>query len=156
MTHQRPSNFRAFLVILSDGAPRVRRMGWPAWCTLSSYAGWCSRSDAVPDSGLYNSRHTYTALEAELRNNARNRVYKKIHFPKELERVLALEADLEFYFGEDWRTEDEVLAPPSACTKEYGRLRHDSSHDPAHDSPHDSSHDPPHDSSHPGVRRPRP
>ena len=115
-------------------APHVRRMDESCipCLVLTLIVCWdvlalrcCAQFGASPPHPFFPPfRHTYTALETELRNNAQNRVYKRLHFPKELERVVALEADLEFYFGEDWRTEDEVVAPPSACTQEYGDFDH--------------------------------
>lgn len=45
--------------------------------------------------------------------------YGSLHFPAELERKDALEADLAYFFGDDWREDEAVAAGPSACTQEY-------------------------------------
>jgi len=63
--------------------------------------------------------HTYSALEDELRKNADQPVYSSLHFPAELDRKDALEADLAYFFGEDWRDDADVKAGPSECTQEY-------------------------------------
>ena len=58
----------------------------------------------------------YSALEKQLRDNCDNPVYRRLHFPNELERVQALEEDLEYYYGPGWR---ESIGAPTPCTKEY-------------------------------------
>ena len=73
------------------------------------------------DLELYKSMTTslwyvYSALEEQLRANADNEVYRRLHFPDELERVASLEEDLAYYYGEKWRDE---IPPMTTCTKEY-------------------------------------
>jgi heme oxygenase len=63
--------------------------------------------------------HTYRALEAELRAHTAHSLCAPLHFPRELERTAALEADLAYFFGEEWRTHAAVVAPPSPATAEY-------------------------------------
>ncbi|MEO1447603.1 MAG: biliverdin-producing heme oxygenase, partial [Cyanobacteria bacterium J06635_11] len=46
----------------------------------------------------------YSALEDEMLNYADHPVVGAVHFPR-LERTMALEKDLEFYFGAHWRSE---------------------------------------------------
>jgi heme oxygenase len=70
--------------------------------------------------GLY---HVYTALEARLEQEALAKprgeggIVAPIFFPWELNRVAALEDDLEHWLGAEWRTAPEM--EPSPCTKEY-------------------------------------
>jgi len=75
--------------------------------------------------------HTYTALEEELRRHKNHPTYSKLHFPRELERVAALEEDLAYYYGPSWRTLPEITAPPSPCTQDYiDRIKYVGDHDP--------------------------
>jgi heme oxygenase len=65
----------------------------------------------------------YTALEARLEQEALAKprgeggIVAPIFFPWELNRVAALEDDLEHWLGAEWRTAPEM--EPSPCTKEY-------------------------------------
>lgn len=62
----------------------------------------------------------YQALEEELDRNCNHPGVAPIYFPTELARLEAIEKDLEFFFGHDWR--EKVIVP--AATKRYcHRLR---------------------------------
>ncbi len=61
----------------------------------------------------------YSAMEDEMERHKQHPVVSKIYFP-ELHRKAALEQDLAFYFGANWR--DQVT--PSPATQEYvARIR---------------------------------
>lgn len=45
----------------------------------------------------------YEAMEEEMEKNADNEVLETIHFPAELNRLEAIDEDLKFYYGDDWR-----------------------------------------------------
>ncbi|KAL6072115.1 Heme oxygenase 2 [Balamuthia mandrillaris] len=76
----------------------------------------------------------YEAMEAALakhsdpqQSDLYNAAVARIHFPKELSRLEALEEDLEFYYGQNWR----AIISPSPVTQEYAaRLKHCSSEKP--------------------------
>lgn len=62
----------------------------------------------------------YTALEEEMDRNSSHPAVAPIYFPQELDRTEALESDLEFFLGPQWRS--EVIVP--AATLRYAqRLR---------------------------------
>ncbi|KAJ8345116.1 hypothetical protein SKAU_G00293090 [Synaphobranchus kaupii] len=62
----------------------------------------------------------YTALEEELDRNSSHPGVAPIYFPQELARQEALENDLEFLLGQDWK---EKLTVPSSTHKYAQRLR---------------------------------
>ncbi|CAH2329487.1 heme oxygenase 1 [Pelobates cultripes] len=63
----------------------------------------------------------YEALEAEIERNKDNPVFSPIYFPLELHRKDALEQDLEYFYGPQWRK--KIPCPQS--TKNYvTRLHH--------------------------------
>ncbi|XP_061079501.1 heme oxygenase 1a [Conger conger] len=62
----------------------------------------------------------YRALEEELDRNASHPGVAPIYFPQELARREALESDLEFLLGQDWK---EKIAVPAAAHKYVQRLR---------------------------------
>lgn len=62
----------------------------------------------------------YQALEEELDRNSNHPGVAPIYFPAELARLEAIEKDLEFFFGQEWR--EKIVVP--AATKRYcHRLR---------------------------------
>lgn len=62
----------------------------------------------------------YQALEEELDRNSDHPGVAPIYFPAELARLEAIEKDLEFFFGQEWR--EKIVVP--AATKRYcHRLR---------------------------------
>lgn len=62
----------------------------------------------------------YKALEEELDRNSSHPAVAPIYFPQELARLETLEADLEHFFGSDWKK--KVIVP--AATQRYEqRLR---------------------------------
>lgn len=62
----------------------------------------------------------YQALEEELDRNSDHPGVAPIYFPAELARVEAIEKDLEYFYGQDWR--EKIVVP--AATKRYcHRLR---------------------------------
>ncbi|MBN3309491.1 HMOX oxygenase, partial [Amia calva] len=63
----------------------------------------------------------YTALEEELDRNASHPSVAPVHFPAELSRVAALEADLQYHLGPGWR--ERVAKPPAAALRYAQRLR---------------------------------
>jgi len=61
----------------------------------------------------------YTAMEEELERHRQHPVVSKVYFP-ELHRKAALEADLDYYFGANWR---EQVAPTAAGQAYVDRIR---------------------------------
>ncbi|KAM8772907.1 heme oxygenase [Acanthopagrus schlegelii] len=62
----------------------------------------------------------YLALEEELDRNSSHPGVAPIYFPAELARLEAIEKDLEYFYGQDWR--EKIVVP--AATKRYcHRLR---------------------------------
>lgn len=61
----------------------------------------------------------YTAMEEELERHRQHPVVSKVYFP-ELHRKAALEADLDYYFGANWR---EQVAPTVAGQAYVDRIR---------------------------------
>uniref|UniRef100_A0A8C6TEU5 Heme oxygenase n=1 Tax=Neogobius melanostomus TaxID=47308 RepID=A0A8C6TEU5_9GOBI len=62
----------------------------------------------------------YTALEEEMDRNSSHPAVAPIYFPQELDRTEALESDLEFFLGPQWRS--KIIFP--AATHRYAqRLR---------------------------------
>ncbi|XP_073324405.1 heme oxygenase-like [Pagrus major] len=62
----------------------------------------------------------YQALEEELDRNSNHPGVAPIYFPAELARLEAIEKDLEYFYGQDWR--EKIVVP--AATKRYcHRLR---------------------------------
>ncbi|XP_053577355.1 heme oxygenase 1 [Bombina bombina] len=57
----------------------------------------------------------YDALEEEIERNKENPVYSPVYFPLELHRKEALEQDLKYFYGLQWR--ERILCPKS--TKDY-------------------------------------
>lgn len=57
----------------------------------------------------------YLALEEEMDRNCDHPSVAPIYFPAELARLAAIEKDLEFFFGQDWR--EKVVVP--AATRRY-------------------------------------
>lgn len=57
----------------------------------------------------------YLALEEEMDRNCDHPSVAPIYFPAELARLAAIEEDLEFFFGQDWRK--KIVVP--AATKRY-------------------------------------
>lgn len=68
----------------------------------------------------------YSALEEELTKHRDHEVLKNLFFP-ELWRKSSLEADLEYYYGADWRSQ---VTPSPACAKYLQRLQEVSTQDP--------------------------
>ncbi|KFU95742.1 Heme oxygenase 1, partial [Chaetura pelagica] len=63
----------------------------------------------------------YSALEEEIERNKNNPVYAPVYFPAELHRKAALEEDLEYFYGSNWR---EEIPCPEATQKYVERLHH--------------------------------
>ena len=61
----------------------------------------------------------YAAMEEEMENHKQHPVVSKIYFP-ELHRKAALEQDLHYYFGSNWR---EQVAPSVATQQYVNRIR---------------------------------
>ncbi|KAM6293825.1 heme oxygenase 1 [Porphyrio hochstetteri] len=61
----------------------------------------------------------YSALEEEIECNKDNPVYASVYFPGELHRKAALEKDLEYFYGSNWR---EEIPCPEATQKYVARL----------------------------------
>ncbi|XP_076584987.1 heme oxygenase-like [Chaetodon auriga] len=62
----------------------------------------------------------YQALEEELERNCNHPGVAPIYFPAELARLEAIEKDLEYFYGQDWR---EKIAVPAATKRYSHRLR---------------------------------
>ncbi|MEM9217215.1 MAG: biliverdin-producing heme oxygenase [Cyanobacteria bacterium P01_F01_bin.150] len=67
---------------------------------------------------LANLYFVYVALESEMRHYQDNPVVGLMYFPQ-VERVAALEQDLAFYYGDDWRERvtPEMRSTPYRLTK---------------------------------------
>ncbi|NXA40838.1 HMOX1 oxygenase, partial [Eudromia elegans] len=63
----------------------------------------------------------YSALEEEIEHNKNNPVYAPVYFPAELHRKAALEKDLEYFYGSNWR---EEIPCPEATQKYVERLHY--------------------------------
>ncbi|XP_074682618.1 heme oxygenase 1 [Strix aluco] len=63
----------------------------------------------------------YSALEEESERNKDNPVYAPVYFPAELHRKAALEQDLEYFYGRNWK---EEIACPQATQKYVERLHY--------------------------------
>ncbi|NWX83744.1 HMOX1 oxygenase, partial [Nothoprocta ornata] len=63
----------------------------------------------------------YSALEEEIEHNKNNPVYAPVYFPAELHRKAALEKDLEYFYGSNWR---EEIPCPEATQKYVDRLHY--------------------------------
>ncbi|KFP77220.1 Heme oxygenase 1 [Acanthisitta chloris] len=62
----------------------------------------------------------YSALEEEIERNKNNPVYAPVYFPTELHRKAALEKDLEYFYGSNWR--EEIPCPEA--TRKYAERLH--------------------------------
>ncbi|NXA47717.1 HMOX1 oxygenase, partial [Nothocercus julius] len=63
----------------------------------------------------------YSALEEEIEHNKNNPVYAPVYFPSELHRKAALEKDLEYFYGSNWK---EEIPCPEATQKYVERLHY--------------------------------
>ncbi|KFV44978.1 Heme oxygenase 1, partial [Gavia stellata] len=63
----------------------------------------------------------YSALEEEIERNKDNPVYAPVYFPAELHRKGALEKDLEYFYGSNWK---EEIPCPEATQKYVERLHY--------------------------------
>tara|TARA_B000000557_G_scaffold215900_1_gene182664 strand:- start:1737 stop:2420 length:684 start_codon:yes stop_codon:yes gene_type:complete len=68
----------------------------------------------------------YKALEEEVYGLRTHSVVGNLYFP-ELERLIALEKDLQYYYGLDWRTKIE---PSQSCKRYVARIREVAEDDP--------------------------
>ena len=62
--------------------------------------------------------HVYRALEGKLDDFRDHALIKPIYFLVELRRLPSLERDMEFWFGEKWKS-DIAVAKMTPCTREY-------------------------------------
>ncbi|XP_010158761.1 PREDICTED: heme oxygenase 1 isoform X1 [Eurypyga helias] len=63
----------------------------------------------------------YSALEEEIERNKNKPVYAPVYFPAELHRKAALEKDLEYFYGSNWRKD---IPCPEATQKYVERLHY--------------------------------
>lgn len=56
----------------------------------------------------------YKAIEETAEQNKEHETFGVTHFPTELNRVGAIEKDLEYYYGANWKEEVKSLAPTTA------------------------------------------
>lgn len=71
--------------------------------------------------------YVYSALEDEIERNKDHLMFAAVYFPSELNRAEALEKDLEYLYGSDWRNQISC----SAATRPYvERIRHVGQHEP--------------------------
>lgn len=68
----------------------------------------------------------YTAMEEEMDRHKNHPILSKLYFP-ELNRKSAIEQDLLFYYGSNWR---EEVQPSEAAQAYVARIREISEHDP--------------------------
>lgn len=69
----------------------------------------------------------YDALEEEIERNKNHPGYAPVYFPAELHRKAALERDLEYFYGPQWRQE---IPCPKATRKYVDRLHYVGQHEP--------------------------
>ncbi|NXC06995.1 HMOX1 oxygenase, partial [Orthonyx spaldingii] len=69
----------------------------------------------------------YSALEEEIERNKNNPVYAPVYFPAELHRKAALEEDLKYFYGRNWR---EEIPCPEATRKYVERLHYVGKNEP--------------------------
>ncbi|NXX71620.1 HMOX1 oxygenase, partial [Spizella passerina] len=69
----------------------------------------------------------YSALEEEIERNKNNPVYAPLYFPTELHRKAALEEDLKYFYGRNWR---EEIPCPEATQKYVERLHYIGKNEP--------------------------
>ncbi|XP_078515315.1 heme oxygenase 1-like [Lissotriton helveticus] len=69
----------------------------------------------------------YNALEEEIERNKNHPGYAPVYFPVELHRKAALERDLEYFYGPQWRQE---IPCPKATRKYVDRLHQVGQHEP--------------------------
>ncbi|XP_078515314.1 heme oxygenase 1-like [Lissotriton helveticus] len=69
----------------------------------------------------------YDALEEEIERNKTHPGYAPVYFPDELHRKAALERDLEYLFGPQWRQE---IPCPKATRKYVDRIHYVGQHEP--------------------------
>ncbi|XP_005421861.1 heme oxygenase 1 isoform X1 [Geospiza fortis] len=69
----------------------------------------------------------YSALEEEIERNKNNPVYAPLYFPAELHRKAALEEDLKYFYGRNWR---EEIPCPEATQKYVERLHYIGKNEP--------------------------
>ncbi len=85
---------------------------------------------------LGNLYYVYSELEAEIERHKDNPFLSAIYFP-ELNRKAALEKDMEFYYGKDWRylpkspSASTQLKPSSATENYIARIQEISASEPA-------------------------
>merc|ERR1712226_185246 len=68
--------------------------------------------------------HLYQALEEELDANATHPCVQPIYHPRELKRSGLLEADMSYWWGDDWRSNSSATEM-SLATSEYVQHIHD-------------------------------
>lgn len=73
-----------------------------------------------------NLYYVYSAIEEEMAKHRQHPLVSKFYFP-ELNRKNSLEADLNYYYGANWR---ETIAPSSAAKEYVARIREISEKDP--------------------------
>jgi heme oxygenase len=61
--------------------------------------------------------HVYVVLERRLHEERNHPLVAPTHFPEELSRCRSLKLDMEYWFGNDWRSAPEMA--PTPCTREY-------------------------------------
>ena len=61
--------------------------------------------------------HVYNAMELLLAKYSSHPLVRPIYFPSELNRTEALEEDMLYWFGENWRKSEQMK--PTPCTQEY-------------------------------------
>lgn len=76
---------------------------------------------------LANLYFVYTTLEAELERHAHHPIISLIYFP-ELNRQEKLEADLAYFYGENWQN---LIVPNQAGSTYVNRIKEDSNNNPA-------------------------
>ena len=123
--HHSPSDGRANVVplakLLKEGTKAVHAAAERTQFVRDFIKGKCSTACyAMMIKDLY---HVYTALEAAGERCASNAIYGPLHYPDELGRTHALECDMLWLFGPQWRTDPRCV--PSAAARAYmARLDH--------------------------------
>ncbi|AFY49220.1 heme oxygenase [Nostoc sp. PCC 7524] len=76
---------------------------------------------------LSNLYFVYSELETAIQSHARHPIVGAVYFP-ELNRQAALETDMVFYYGSEWRS---LITPSTSAQAYINRIRELSAHDPA-------------------------
>ena len=113
--------------LLKEGTKAVHAAAEKTHFVREFIKGRCEReSYAMMIKDLY---YVYAALEVAAERCASDPIFAPLHHPRELGRTPALESDMAYLFGPQWRTDPRCV--PSAAARAYAaRLAHVAAHSP--------------------------